>query len=60
MEAKAGTRKIVKSGESLHINLPIEFIRKAGLEKGDTVAIAYDSLLLIINPNCRVGEEEGN
>ena len=57
-QARAKTRSIIQLGESLAITLPREFIRKAGLSKGDTVAIAYDSLFIIVNPNIPKGVSE--
>ena len=51
MQARAKTSSLIKLGESLAIILPREFIRKAGLEKGDKVAVAYDSIFAIVNPN---------
>jgi len=60
METKVKTRKIIKSGGSLLITLPREFTRKSGLSKGDTVAVAYDGLFVIINPNKPKGVKNNN
>lgn len=44
-------RKVIKSGDALIITLPKEFTNKAGLKKGDVVAVTYDGLLVIVSPN---------
>lgn len=49
-ETKTKTRRVIKSGESLIISLPVEFCRKAGIKKGDTVGLTYDSVLIIVTP----------
>ena len=51
METKSKTRKIIKSGNGLILTLPKEFTDKAGLKKGDVVAVTYDGLLVIVSPN---------
>ena len=59
MEAKTKTRRIIKSGNGLIITLPVEYIRKTGLRKGDVVAVAYDTLLVVVNPNPPIDEQKG-
>ena len=60
MGTKAKTRKVMKSGDALIISLPQEFVRRSGLKKGDVVAVAYDSLIVIVNPNPAKGAEKNN
>jgi len=59
MGTKTKTRRLIKSANSLVITLPVDYIRKAGLKKGDVVAVAYDSLLCVINPNPPIDEPKG-
>jgi antitoxin component of MazEF toxin-antitoxin module len=54
------TRRLIKSANSLIITLPADYIRKAGLKKGDVVGVAYDSLMVIVNPNPPKGEVKSN
>ena len=54
------TRRLIQSANSLLITLPVEYIRKAGLKKGDVVGVAYDNLLVVINPNLPKGEVKSN
>lgn len=56
MQAKAKTRKIIKLGDSFAVTLPSDFVKRSRLTKGDTVAVAYDDLLVIVNPNLPRGE----
>lgn len=51
METKTKLRKVIKSGNALIITLPKDFTDKARLAKGDVVAVTYDGLLVIVNPN---------
>ena len=51
METRVKTRKLIELGGSLTITLPREYIRKAGLQKGDVVGVVYDGLFVVINPN---------
>lgn len=52
METKTKRRKVIQFGQnSLVITLPKEFVDKSGIKKGDRVAVTYDSLLVIVNPN---------
>ena len=63
METKTKTRRIIKSGTALIITLPADFCRKAGLKKGDTVGLTYDSVLVIVipkEPGMNVGAGDGN
>ena len=50
METKTKTRKVIKSGEALILCLPKEFTDKAGIKKGDTVGVTYDSILIMVIP----------
>ena len=59
METKTKTRRLIQSANSLLITLPVDYIRKAGLKKGDVVGVAYDSLLVVINPNPPIDELKG-
>ena len=60
MGTKTKTRRLIQSANSLLITLPVEYIRKTGLKKGDVVAVAYDSLMVIVNPNPAKGKEDNN
>ena len=51
MKVGAKRRKLVELGGSLVVSMPREYVREAGLRKGDMVAIAYDSLFVVVNPN---------
>jgi hypothetical protein len=57
METKSKTRKIIKAGAGYVVTLPIEFIRKAGLKKGDEIGMVYDSFLVIISPRNKPNRE---
>lgn len=58
IKTKTRKGKLVRLGqEALVVVLPKEFVTKAGLRKGDTIGITYDSLLVIINPNPPVEEK---
>ena len=59
MATKAKTRKLIQSANSLLITLPVEYIRQTGLKKGDVVGVAYDRLLVVINPNPPIDELKG-
>jgi antitoxin component of MazEF toxin-antitoxin module len=54
------TRRLIQSANSLVITLPVDFVRRSGLKKGDVVAVAYDSLLVIVNPNEPKGVNEND
>ena len=44
-------RRVVKSSNALEVVLPVDFIRKTGLAKGDEVVIAYTDQVLTVVPN---------
>ena len=50
METKTKTRRVIKSGEASIISLSAEFVRKAGLKKGDVVGLTYNSILVVMTP----------
>ena len=60
IKTKVKTRRVIRSGDSLILTLPQDFVRKSGLKKGDVVAMAYDSLLVIVNPNKPKGVNEND
>jgi len=50
MVTKTKTGRIMQLSNSLLITLPIDFVRKSGLKKGDVVGLTYDSILVIVTP----------
>ena len=48
---KARVQRIIKSGSAHLVNLPMGFIRKTGLGKGDDVVVAYDDSVLMVMPS---------
>ena len=51
METNTKKKKVVSLGRALAIILPAEFVRNSGIKKGDVVAVTYDTILVMINPN---------
>ncbi len=56
-ETKTKTMRVIKAGQGYVITLPIDFIRKAGIKKGDVLGLTYDSFLVVINPRPPKGEK---
>lgn len=55
MQAKI--QKVIKLGNALIVQLPVAYVRKSGLKKGDKVGIFFDEILLIVNPKPNIKEE---
>ena len=44
-------RKVFPGNNALLLCLPVDFTRKAGISKGDTVIVSYNDFILTVTPN---------
>lgn len=47
----AKVRKVFLGNNALLVCLPVDFVRKTGLSKGDEVVVIYDNSMLTVMPS---------
>lgn len=57
METRAKIRRVIKSGEGLIITLPADFVKLAGIQRGDAVGVTYNERSLIIAVPSKIDRE---
>ena len=50
-------RKISKTGDSLHVSLPSEWVKEQQLRAKDEIRVVFDNLLLVIPQSIKLEDE---